>query len=169
MTININFIHTYFSEEKIESLFLIIIGIIAILLAALFLFIIKYSFYKGIAIPLLLIGTIQVFIGINHYNLSLKHLKKIEHPLNNNLKNTTIIEQIQMEAVIRDYNIYKWIEIIFIIGGIIVYLLFSKSSQVFWKGIGLGLLIQSSLMLTLNLIAEERANSYVHNIKIYHQ
>ena len=166
---NIDFINTFFSEEKIESLFFIIIGIIAILLAALFLFIIKYSFYKGIAIPLLLIGTIQVFIGINNYNLSLKHLKKIEHPLNNNLKNTPIIEQIRMEAVIRDFNIYKWIEIVFIICGIIVYLIFSKSSQVFWKGIGLGLLIQSSLMLTLNLIAEDRRNSYTHSIKIHHQ
>lgn len=169
MTININFIHTFFVEEKIESLFFIIIGIIAILLAALFLFIIKYSFYKGIAIPLLIIGTIQLFIGINNYNYSINHLKKIEQSINNNLKNTQTSELSLMEVEMQDCHIYKWIEITFIIYGILLYLLFSKSSQVFWKGIGLGLLIQASLMLTLNLIAEERANSYIHDMKIYHK
>ena len=169
MIISINFINTFFVEEKIESLFFIIIGIVAILLATLFLFIIKYSFFKGIAIPLLLIGTIQLFIGINNYNFSIKHLKKIEQAIHHNLKNDQTKELVRMEEVMRDYHTYQWIEIIFLICGILLYLLFSKSTQVFWKGIGLGILIQASVMLTLNLIAEERANSYIHSMKNYHK
>ena len=68
---NVNFIHTYFTEERIESLFFIIIGSIAIALALIFLGIIKYSFFKGLAFPLLFIGIIQIIIGFNIYNSSM--------------------------------------------------------------------------------------------------
>jgi hypothetical protein len=49
----IGFEESYFKQEQIESLIFIILGILSICLALIFLGIIKYSFFKGMAVPLL--------------------------------------------------------------------------------------------------------------------
>ncbi len=51
-------IEKYFTGEKQESLLFLFIGIAGIIAAIVFFFFLKTSFYKGAAIPLLLIGLI---------------------------------------------------------------------------------------------------------------
>lgn len=161
MNSSLDFIATYFTEEKIESLFFIIIAFIAIALAIFFLWIIKYSFFKGMAIPLLLIGSIQLTIGYNIYKRSPNDIYRVEQIVKNNnllLKKTEVS---RMETVIKHFNIHKWVEIALILSGLALILIFKKSPQTFWKGIGLGLFIQAILMLCLDLIAEHRAIIYL--------
>ena len=157
----LDFIHTYFTEEKIESLFFIIIGSIAIALALIFLGIIKYSFFKGMAYPLLFIGLIQVVVGSIVYLRVPKDIERVEQMASQqpNLIQTTEIPR--METVLQNFTIYKWIEITLIITGIILIIAFYKSPQTFWKGLGLGLLIQSNTMLCLDMMAEHRADIYM--------
>lgn len=155
-----DFITTYFTEEKIESLFFIIIGFTAVALAIFFLWIIKYSFFKGMAIPFLLIGSIQLTVGYTVYNRSLNDIYRVEQLVKNNQVHLKTAEVLRMESVIQNFTIYKWIEIAFILLGLVLMILFKKSPQTFWKGVGLGLLIQASLMLCLDLIAEHRAEKY---------
>ena len=78
-----DFITTYFTEEKIESLFFIIISIITIALALIFLFLIKYSFFKGMAIPLLAFGIIELSAGAIVLTQSAKDLTRIEQIIKN--------------------------------------------------------------------------------------
>lgn len=155
-----DFISTYFTEEKIESLFFIIIGFVAITLAIFFLWIIKYSFFKGMAIPFLLIGSIQLSAGYTIYKRSPDDINRVEQLVKSNHIDLKTTEVLRMESVIQNFTIYKWIEIALILSGLVLIILFQKSSQTFWKGLGLGLLIQASLMLCLNLIAEQRAEKY---------
>ena len=61
-------IEKYFTAEKSESLLFLVIGIIAILLAIAFFFFLKTSFYKGAAVPLLVIGIIQAIVGFTVYS-----------------------------------------------------------------------------------------------------
>ncbi len=157
----LDFIHTYFTEEKIESLFFIIIGSIAIALALIFLGIIKYSFFKGMAYPLLFIGLIQVVVGSIVYLRVPKDIERIEQMVSQQPQLLQTIEIPRIETVLQNFTIYKWIEIMLIITGIILIIVFYKSPQTFWKGIGLGLLIQSNIMLCLDMMAEHRADIYM--------
>lgn len=161
---HLNFIQTYFTEEKIESLFFIVIGSIAIVLAFIFLGIIKYSFFKGMAYPLLFIGLLQVIVGSTVYIQVPKHIERVEQIINKQ----TILEQSnevnRMKIVMQNFSTYKWIELILIITGIILFFSFYKSSQTFWKGFGLSLLIQTCIMLSLDIVAEHRATIYIQHL-----
>ena len=41
---------------------------------------------------------------------------------------------------------------------------FYNSSKTFWKGLGIGLTIQASILLTLDIVAETRATQYVQTL-----
>lgn len=164
MTPSLNFITTYFTEEKIESLFFIIIGIISISLAFIFWFIIKYSFYNGFAFPLLLVGLIQLVVGTTVYIRSPKDIIRVEKIIKNEPQKIQTEELPRMEIVMKSFSIYKWIEITLILLGLVLFILFYNSPQTFWKGLGLGLLIQASLMLTLDFVAEKRGQTYVQQL-----
>ena len=93
MNNNIDFMKIFFTEEKIESLIFIFLGIIAISLAFIFLFFIKYSFYKGLAYPLLIFGIIQLTIGSLSFLKSESDMKFKEYiPYINNYNRYLIIQ-----------------------------------------------------------------------------
>ncbi|MBA4241945.1 MAG: hypothetical protein C0448_14560 [Sphingobacteriaceae bacterium] len=162
MNSSLDFVTNYFSEEKIESLFFIIIGSIAVLLALIFLLIIKYSFFKGMAIPLLLVGTMELIVGSKIYQRTPSDIVRVEQNIKTNTRDLQTIEIPRIEIVLQNFVIYKWIEICLILTSIILILVFYKSPQTFWKGLGLGLLIQACLLLCLNVMAEQRAETYLH-------
>ena len=164
MTPSPNFVTTYFTEEKIESLFFIIIGITSVCLALIFWFIIKYSFYNGLAFPFLLVGLIQIIVGTTVYIRSPKDIIKVEQFIRNEPQKIQTEELPRMEVVMKSFTFYKWIEIILMLTGIILFILFYNSSQTFWKGLGLGLIIQAVLMLTLDIVAEKRGRIYIQNL-----
>lgn len=161
---SLNFIHTYFTEEKIESIIFIIIGCISILLASFFWGIIKYSFFKGMAYPLFFIGLIQVVVGGTVYSRVPKDIERVEQIVKNKTIHLQKTEITRMETVQQNFVMYKWIEItLMAIGGLLI-ILFYKSPQTFWKGLGLGLFIQASVMLWLDIIAYQRANIYMSEL-----
>lgn len=159
-----NFITTYFTEEKIESLFFIIIGLIAVFLALVFLFLIKYSFFKGLAFPLLLIGLIQLIVGTTVYFRSAKDIIRVEQIIKNEPQKIQNEELPRMETVMQNFTIYKIIEIILLLTGGILFAFFYNSSQTFWKGLGLGLIMQAGIMLTLDIVAEKRGKTYIQHL-----
>lgn len=163
---SINFIENYFTQEKIESVFFILIGAVAICFALINLFIIKYSFYRGLAYPLLVIGLIQLGVGTTIYSRSPKDIIRVEHLVKIETQKIQTEEIPRMESVISNFVLYKWIEIALNIGGVILFFCCKKLSHVFWKGIGLGLIIQASLMLSLDIIAEKRATAYLKQLAI---
>jgi hypothetical protein len=65
-----------------------------------------------------------------------------------------------MEGVLKIFVLYRWIEIALIAIGIALFFYFNP--MIFWKGFGMGLAIQSSLMLVLDLFAESRGKVYLH-------
>ena len=63
-------IETYFNAEKGESLLFIIVGIAAIILAIIFFFVIKSNWYRGAAIPFVVVGMMHLIVGYTVYNRS---------------------------------------------------------------------------------------------------
>ena len=163
----IDFITNYFTQEKIESLFFIMIGIVAISFSLINWFLIKYSFYKGLAYPLLIIGVIQLSVGTVVYTRTPKDIVRVEHSVQAEQFKIKTEELPRMKEVLQNFTIYKWIEVAFILIGISLFFLCKSSNTAFWKGLGLGLMIQASLMFTLDTVAEKRAAIYVNYLQTF--
>ena len=163
-----SFIYRYFSGEKQESLLFLIVGIVAILLAVLFWFFIKTnpSFYKGAAIPLLAIGLIQMVVGYTVYSRTDKQQKDIAYNMGMEPVNYTKHTELpRMEKVMTNFVIYRWVEIAFIITGLVLIFLFRQNTdKAFWYGFGVALAIQAVIMLGADYFAEKRGKVYTNEL-----
>lgn len=154
-----NPIEKYFDAEKYESVLFILIGIIAIAFAGYFLLRIKQPFYTGIAYPLVLVALIQIIVGSTVYLRSPKDIVRVNQIIERENQKIKTEEIPRMEVVMKNFDLYRWIEIILILIGVLMFLLSQTSSM--FKGIGLGLIIQASFMLMLDYFAESRGKIYL--------
>jgi uncharacterized membrane protein YczE len=156
MKTDISFIARYFKAEQLESLVFVAIGLItfSIALAAWFKF--KTPFLSGLAWPFLLVALIQLTVGISVYLRSPKDIIRVE-AIAFNLQEISQQEIPRMETVMKNFVIYRYVEIsLLLIGiGLLVFL-----SSAYSRGIGLGLLIQAALMLGADYFAEKRGSEY---------
>ncbi|HEX2682571.1 MAG TPA: hypothetical protein VHL77_01485, partial [Ferruginibacter sp.] len=147
----------------------LIIGIAAILLAIIFWFFIKTnpSFFKGAAIPLLAIGVIPAVVGYSVYSRTDKQVKDIAYNMGMEpVAYTKTVEMPRMEKVMQNFAIYRWVEIAFIIAGLILIILYrNDSTKTFWYGLGVALAIQAMIMLGADYFAEKRGKLYVEQLK----
>jgi drug/metabolite transporter (DMT)-like permease len=163
-----SFIYRYFTGEKQESLLFLIVGIIAVLLAVICWFFIKSNpnFFKGAAVPLLAIGLIQMVVGYSVYSRTDKQKATIAYNIGmepvNYVKQT---ELPRMKTVMKNFVIYRWVEIAFIIAGLILIFLFkSNPDKSFWFGLGIALAIQAVIMLGADYFAEQRGKIYTDEL-----
>ena len=163
-----SFIYKYFIAEKQESLLFLIVGIIAIILAVVCWFFIKSnpSFFKGAAIPLLAIGLMQTVVGYTVYNRSDK--QKADIAYNIGMEPAAYVKQVEkprMKTVMKNFIIYRWVEIAFIVTGFILIFLFrSNPDKSFCYGFGLALAIQAVIMLGADYFAEQRGKVYIEQL-----
>ena len=164
-----SFIYKYFIAEKQESLLFLIVGIAAVLLAVIFWFFIKSnpSFFKGAAIPLLAIGLIQIVVGYSVYSRTDKQKADIAYNIGMDpVKYVKQTELPRMKTVKNNFIIYRWVEITFIITGVILIFLFRLNpDKPFWYGFGVALALQASIMLGADYFAEKRGKVYVTALK----
>jgi drug/metabolite transporter (DMT)-like permease len=161
-------IEKYFNAEKSESLLFLIAGIIAVLLSVIFFFFMKnnISFFKGAAAPLLLIGLIQGIVGYTVYKRSDEDRKRNVYAYDMSPAQLKDPEIPRMETVMKNFVIYRWVEIIFIIAGLILIFMFrANPDKSFWYGLGLTLAIQAAIMLSLDFFAEKRGHIYLKGIR----
>jgi hypothetical protein len=156
-------ISKYFNEEKFESLFFVLVGLIAIIFSTYFLTKIKLPFYNGVSYALLAVATIQLTVGISVYFRSPKDIIRIENFVKFEKSRIQSDEIPRMNIVMKNFVIYRWIEIFLMSLGLIFFFYFS--SQSLMEGIGSGLFIQSALMLFLDYFAEKRGFEYIEFLK----
>ena len=163
-------IEKYFTAEKSESLLFVIIGISAIVLAVIFFFFLKTNFYKGMAVPLLLIALIQITVGYSVYKRSDDDRKRNTYAYDLNPSDLKNKEIPRMEKVNRNFVLYRWIEIVLLIAGtVMIFLYRSNPDKLFWYGLGIGLAMQAALMLGADYFAEARAKVYTTGLKEFVQ
>ena len=164
-----SFIYRYFTGEKQESLLFLIVGIVAVILAVVFWFFIKSNpnFFKGAAIPLLAIGLIQMVVGYSVYSRTDK--QKADIAYNIGMEPVNYVKQTElprMKTVMKNFVIYRWVEIAFIITGLVLIFLFkSNPDKSFWYGFGIALAIQAIIMLGADYFAEKRGKLYVNELE----
>ena len=159
-------IEKYFLAEKAESWVFMAIGIAGILLAIIAFFFLKTSFYKGAAMPLLLIGLLLGIIGFTIYKRSDEDRIRNVYALGMNPGDLKDKELPRMEVVMKNFIVYRYVEIALAILGIALFFYFNNNqAQSFWKGVGIALAIMALLALTADYFAEKRGLIYISQLK----
>lgn len=153
-----NSVIKYFNGEKAESYVFIVLGVIAFAMASYFYFVLKTSFWKGVAIPFIVVACLEFIVGYTIVTRSPKDIVRVENFIKNEPHKISTEEIPRMEKVMRNFVIFRYIEITLIILGIA--LMYSSKNDTFWRGIGLGLFIQASIVLSLDFFAEKRGHIY---------
>jgi multisubunit Na+/H+ antiporter MnhC subunit len=154
-----NAIEKYFTAEKYESVLFVLVGLAAIITASFFLLKQKEAFYQGMAYPLMAVALIQIVVGSTVYLRSPKDITRVTQMVQHETSKIQSEEIPRMQVVMKNFEIYRWVEIVLLLLGFAMYLYFEQQSL--QKGIGLGLLIQSCFMLILDYFAESRGKIYL--------
>lgn len=168
-----NDIEKYFIAEKQESILFFSIGIIAILTALFFIFYFKNNLFRGLAIPLILIGILQCIVGFTVYTRSDADRVKMVYAYDMNPSTFKEKELPRMETVNKSFVIYRWSEIALFFIGISIFFKYrnnysiieSWNGNAFIYGIGIAIAIQAVICLGTDYFAEKRANIYTNHIK----
>ncbi len=158
-----NPINQYFQAEQTESVAFIVIGLLAIILSVgLYLFY-RNRVMKGFMFPMILVAVIQLTVGIEIYFRSPQDIERVSGYLEQDISKIDEIEIPRMEVVMANFVYYRWVEIslIIIAAGLII---FGRNKSIL-LGIGIGLIIQSTTMLYLDLLAESRGVEYIQYLE----
>jgi hypothetical protein len=156
-------ISKYFNAEKYESVFFVLVGVIAIVLSIYFFTKVKLPFYNGVSYALLAVAAIQLTVGISVYFRSPKDILRVENFVKFEKQKIQTDEIPRMNVVMKNFVFYRWIQISLLVFGLIFYFYFNKETMI--KGLGIGLFIQSALMLFLDYFAEKRGFEYLDFLK----
>ena len=149
----------YFNEEKKESTLFLFIGFLAIAISIFYLTVKKEPFFNGISYAFIAIGLVQLVVGLTIYMRSDMDTVRVNHFVEREKMNIKNFEIPRMEVVMKNFVIYRWVEIALIIVGILFIFLFGQKSL--GRGLGIGLALQSSIMLILDYFAEKRGKEYL--------
>ena len=153
----------YFNGEKAESYIFILIGVIALAMTLYFIFVLKTAFWKGLAIPFIIVASLEFIVGYTIVTRSPKDIIRVETFIQKEPLSIKTLEIPRMEKVMSNFVVFRYAEIALIILGIA--LMYSSMNDTFWRGIGLGLFIQASIVLCLDFFAERRGHTYLEHLK----
>lgn len=155
----------YFTGEKLESYLFLSFGIIGIVIAVFFYFVFKTSFLKGIAIPIVMVSILEIIVGVTIINRSPKDIERVQGYSSHKIEMIEKVEIPRMEKVMNNFVIFRYAEILLIIIGIII--MYAFRQNLLLNGIGLGLFIQSSIVLILDFFAERRGEIYLNYLRAF--
>ncbi len=159
-------IEKYFIAEKQESLLFLGIGIAAIVIALLGIFVWKTQFWKGASIPLITIAVLQIIVGFTVHNRSDADRIRVVYALTMNPDDLKEKELPRMEAVNKNFVIYRYVEIALLFVGVVLMALYKNNiDKQFIYGVAVALAIQAALMLGADYFAEKRALVYTKQLK----
>jgi len=163
-------IEKYFNAEKSESLLFILIGIAGVITAIGFFLFFKTNFYKGAAIPLLLVGLLLGIVGFTVYKRSDAGRVRNVYAYDLNPAELRDKEIPRMKTVMKNFVIYRWVEIVLALTGIFLFFYFKDNTdKIFWKGFGLTLAIMALTALTADYFAEKRGGVYLKGLASFIQ
>lgn len=160
-------IEKYFNAEKAESRIFMAIGIAGIVAAIVFFFL-KREFYTGAAIPFLLVGLLLTSVGYTVYRKSDNDRVRNVYAFDMNPSELKDKELPRMKTVMKNFVIYRWVEIFLFAAGTGLYIYFIRDfKNDFWRGFGLALAVMAILALTADFFAEKRGRVYTKGIESF--
>jgi ABC-type xylose transport system permease subunit len=161
-------IEKYFLAEKQAGLMFLVIGLLAVILAIIFFVALKTNFYKGAALPLLIVGLLECVIGFAVYKRSDGDRVRNVYAYDMNPDQLKREEWPRMKKVNRSFTIIKWVEILLALAGIgLAFYFKANPEKSFWYGLGITLTIQAVVALGADYYAEKRALIYTKGLESY--
>ncbi len=161
-------IEQYFIAEKQAGLYFLAVGIVAIVAALILLFVMKTTFFKGFAIPMIIVGLIAGGIGFAIYKRSDDDRKRNVYAYDLNPDELKQKEYPRMQKVMKSFQVIVIAEVVFLLVAIFLFFYFRTNPvQQLWSGIGAGLLIMSIAALLLDLSAQRRAVAYTKGLETF--
>ena len=151
----------YFAAEKAESWLFILAGVVAVGVAV-WLLVTGHS-YRGMAYPLIAVGLIQLVVGGTVAFRTDAQVAALTQQLATSPSAFQRAEVPRMEAVMRNFEIYKLVEVGLLLVGVGLAYAFRRKELLY--GVGVGLVMQASLMLVLDLFAEKRGDDYLAAVR----
>ena len=159
-------IEKYFIAEKAESLVFLLIGFFGVAGGAICYFVVKSPFYEGAAIPLLVIGLLLAIIGFIIFRRSDADRIRNVYAFDMNPAELKETELPRMQAVMKNFILYRYIEMALVLVGILLFVYFKNNLlQTFWKGMGLSLAAMAIIALVADFFAEERGHIYLKGLR----
>ena len=149
----------YFNGEKAESYLFLCMGVVAFVMAFYFLVVLKTSFWKGVAVPFIIVAVLELVVGYTIVTRSPRDISRVEYFIHDTPQSIKVDEIPRMEQVMQRFVLFRYIEISLIITGML--LMYRSLDDTFWRGIGLGLFIQAGIVLCLDFFAERRGHLYL--------
>lgn len=161
-------IERYFNAEKNESLLFILLGVTAILLAFVFFFYLKTNWYKGFAIPFLIVGLLHFVAGSVVYKRCDEDRKRNVYAYDMNPGELKDKEIPRMQKVNKNFVVYRYTEIALLLLGLGLFFYFRNyGDKTFWVGLGIALAIEAAISLGADFFAEKRAGIYTNGVQTY--
>ncbi|MBO9634457.1 MAG: hypothetical protein J7578_15185 [Chitinophagaceae bacterium] len=161
-------IEKYFLAEKQGALLVLIIGGIAILIGLIFFVAFRTGLFRGAAIPLLVLGIMECFVGYGIYKRSDEERIKLVYAYDMNPSLLKTEELPRMQELNKRFRIYQAVEIGFVLVGIILMILYNgRTERSFWVGFGLTLVIQGVSLFGIETMATQRAKEYTRKLSGY--
>lgn len=148
---------TYFNAERAEGLLFVLTGVVAIAVAIWAWR--QGTFWRGAAWPLIAVAVIQVYVGASVGLRSAKDSLRVQHIVAQEQVRIASEEIPRMQAVMKSFVTNRWIEIGFLIVGLLMLVLATRGGA--WQGASAGLTVQVGLVLLLDLFAERRGQAYL--------
>ena len=152
---------TYLEAEKLESLLFVAVGILAIALA-IWLWTQGHRL-KTMAYPLVAVAVIQLVVGGTVYLRTDAQIAALSQQLTSAPAEFRAQESQRMEIVMKNFTVYRYIEMALLLLAMVL-LVWKRDSDAL-SGIAIGLLLQSGVMLTLDIFAETRGSDYIQAIR----
>lgn len=163
-------IEKYFNAEKEESRVFLTIGITAFMLALVYLLVLKTSFYTGAATPLLLLGLLLSVVGYTVLRRSDRDRIRNVYAYDMNPAELKEKELPRMKMVMRNFVIFRWLEIFLIGAGAGLYIYFIRDFENdFWRGFGLALAVMALIALMADYFSEKRGRVYTKGLEEFVQ
>ena len=151
-------IQSYFQAEKQGGFIALAIGIAACSVGGGVFLSAGAPFYTGLAIPLVLVGIVQMMVGANVARRSDLQADDLEKLLAESPAEFRQLEAPRMAAVFSAFVRIKWAEVAFIVVGLAIILLNSELNCT--KGLGAGLFAQGSIILCFDFFAKKSGKQY---------
>lgn len=154
-------IEKYFLAEKNLGLLFMIIGMVAVIAAIVFFFVMKTSWHKGVALPFIIIGLVQLAFGFNVFKTSDKQRMSAMDAYDMNPAILKGKELPRMEKVMNTFKTVMIAEVVLFLAGIFLFVYCKNDPQkIFWAGVGIALAIQAAVCLFADITAFTRATVY---------
>lgn len=157
----INHMSSYFTAEKQESLIFMAIGLVAIGISV-WLWMNGHRL-KSMAWPLVAIALMQMVVGGTVYLRTDTQVSTLSAQLQANPAALKAEETTRMQTVMKNFSVYKAVEMLLLIVGVGMIAFLQRHDMA--AGIGVGLVLQAAVTLTLDIFAEARGAEYLTAIQ----